>query len=253
MKRVSILGTGWLGLPLALSLRNEFEVKVSIRTNEKKKQLINKGLSPYLLNEKDTKDLDKLLDTDYLFINFPPSKFDDYLKFLGKIYAHEKISKIEKIIFISSTSIYPDEDGIFNENIKFNNPKSKIVFDIEEFIKDKTDVIFRCAGLMGENRISGRYFAGKLLDSGDVKVNYVHQEDVIEATKFAIKNTLKGVYNLCSSKHPTREEIYLNNAEKYGFEKPVFKDKKEYANRIIDGSKIEKEGFSYKYPNPLDY
>ena len=46
--------------------------------------MINEGLTPYLLNEEFTKDLDLLLDTTYLFINFPPSKFKDYIAFLEK-------------------------------------------------------------------------------------------------------------------------------------------------------------------------
>ncbi len=35
--------------------------------------------------------------------------------------------------------------------------------------------------------------------------------------------------------------------------KPIFENKKVYKNRIIDGSKIERLGFEYKYPNPLEY
>ena len=79
---------------------------------------------------------------------------------------------------------------------------------------------------MGYNRIAGRYFSGKQLDSEDVKVNYVHKDDVIEATKFVINNNINGVFNLCSKEHPTKKEIYLYNALKYNFEKPIFKNKK---------------------------
>jgi len=252
-KNFSILGTGWLGLPLALALKNDFEVKVSIRTNEKKEQMLKEGLQAFVLNEENLSFLNLLLDTNYLFIDFPPSKFENYELFLQKIYKHEKIKNIEKIIFISSTSIYPDEQGIFEEDIIFKNPKSKKIFDIENLIKDKTQLIFRCAGLMGLNRIAGKYYAGKVLDSQDIRVNYVHLDDVIAATKFSIKNNLKGIYNLCSTEHPTRKEVYLKFAKKYGFEKPIFKNKKNYKQRLIDGSKIEKEGFRYKYPNPLKY
>lgn len=252
-KTISILGTGWLGHPLALRLLDKYKVKVSLRSLNKKLQFQNEGLIPFLLNENSLESLDEILDTDYLFINFPPSKFDNFSSFLEKIYSNKKIQKIEKIIFISSTSIYPDEAKVFDENEVFNNPKSSKIFKIEEAIKDKTHLIFRCAGLMGANRISGKYFAGKELDSEDVKVNYVHLEDIIRATIFALDNDLKGIYNLCSCEHPTRKEIYFKNALNFGFEKPIFKDKKVYKERLIDGSKIEKEGFKYEYPNPLFY
>lgn len=251
--RFTILGTGWLGLPLALALKEEYEVKVSIRSFEKKEELVSKGLKPYILNENNLESLDELLTTDILFINFPPSKFENFFKFLDSIYSHKKFEKIKKVIFVSSTSIYPDEEKNFNEDIKFTNPKSQRAFDIEEQIKNKTHIIFRCAGLMGANRIAGKYYSGKTLDSEDVKVNYVHLEDIIKATSFVVKKDLEGIFNLCSKEHPTRKEVYSKNAKKYGFKAPIFKNKKSYKDRLIDGSKIQKEGFRYKYPNPLEY
>ncbi len=253
MKTFSILGTGWLGLALAKKLKNDFLVKVSTRDRQKEKELIDEGYSPYLLNEEEFDNLDKLLDTDYLFINFPPSKFKDYLYFLEKIYTSISKSKIKKIFFISSTSIYPDVDLILKESLKINNPISKIVFDAEELIKTQTDVIFRCAGLMGYNRIAGKYFSGKVLDSANVKVNYIHRDDVLDATLFIIENDLKGIFNLCAPLHPNRKEVYLINAKKYDFKESIFENEKVYKNRIVDGSKIEKLGFRYKYPNPLDF
>jgi len=51
MKTISILGTGWLGYALAKTLKNEYKVKVSIRTEDKRQNLINEGFYPYLLNE----------------------------------------------------------------------------------------------------------------------------------------------------------------------------------------------------------
>ncbi|WP_108063411.1 NAD(P)H-binding protein [Poseidonibacter lekithochrous] len=253
MKTISILGTGWLGYALASELKNEFNVKVSIRTNEKKEEYINEGLDPYLLNEEKLDFLDELSECDYLFINFPPSKFNNYLEFLNNIYSHKNISKVKKLIFISSTSIYPNEQTIFNEDFEIKNSISQKVYDAEVLIKSRTDVILRCSGLMGYNRIAGKYFAGKIVDSEDVKVNYVHRNDVISATIFTIKNDINGIFNLCASSHPSRKEVYLLNAKKHNFEKPIFENKKEYKNRIIDGSKIERLGFEYKYPNPLEY
>lgn len=253
MQTFSILGTGWLGYALALKLKKNYKVKVSVRSEEKKESLINDDLYPYLLNEENVCSLDELLDTDYLFINFPPSKFENYISFLNKIYSNEKIKKIKKIIFVSSTSIYPKVSGVFTEESEIKSSSSQKVFDAEELVKNKTDVIFRCSGLMGYNRVAGRYFSSKSLDSEDVKVNYVHRDDIIEATTFVIENNINGVFNLCGSSHPTRKEIYLTNAKKYGFEAPIFENKKEYVDRVIDGSKIEELGFRYKYPNPLEY
>ncbi len=253
MKTFSILGTGWLGYALACELKDKYKIKVSIRDEKYREKLKKENLSPFLLNEENLDSLNDLLETDYLFINFPPSKFEDYTGFLNEIYSHIKIKNIEKIIFISSTSIYSDLDLLFNEEFVLKNSKSPKVYDAEVLIKNRTDLIFRCSGLMGYNRIAGKRSSAKIVNDKDVKVNYVHRDDVINATLFAIKNNINGIFNLCVKEHLTKEEIYLFNSKKYGFEKSIFKDEKGLKNRIIDGSKIENLGFKYKYSNPFDF
>ena len=85
MKIFTILGAGWLGFELAKKFKNDYKVKVSSRSEEKMKMYKDEGLFAYILNENNLEFLDQLLETDYLFINFPPSKFEDYLTFLNKM------------------------------------------------------------------------------------------------------------------------------------------------------------------------
>lgn len=253
MRTFTILGAGWLGLAYAKNLREKYKIILSSSNEDKKLILKKEGFEAYVLNEDELSSLDKLLQTDYLLINFPPSKFKDYLVFLKKIYENKNLNKIKKIIFISSTSIYPNKNTLFKEDYKISNSISPLVYEAEKVIKDKTDVIFRCAGLMGYNRIAGKYFANKKVDNARKRVNYVHRDDVIEAINFSINNEILGVFNLCSYLHPTKEEIYVLNSEKYNFKKPIFTKEGEYKSRLIDGSKIESFGFKYKYPNPFYY
>lgn len=253
MKTFTILGTGWLGLELANQLKDEFKIKVSARNEEKSKLLVSFGFFTFILNENDFSFLDELLDTNYLFINYPPSKFDDYIGFLDRIYKHEKIKNIEKIIFISSTSIYPNIEGNFDENFVINDSNSKIVFEAEKLVENRSDVIFRVSGLVGGNRYFGKRSSNKVVEFPKSIINFVHRNDVINATKFIIEKNLNGIFNLCSKEHPTKEEIYTFNSKKYDFEIPIFLDNKSFLNRIIDGSKIEKLGFVYKYNNVFKF
>ena len=253
MKAITILGTGWLGLELALDLKQKYKIKVSSRTAEKIKIYEDEGLASYILNEDNLDSLEQLLETNYLFINFPPSKFDDYISFLSKIYNHKSIKNIQKIIFISSTSIYPNIQGLFDEEYEIKESSSKLVFEAENLVKEKSDVIFRVAGLVGGSRYFGKRSANKVVEYPKTPINFVHRNDVIEATKFVIENDINGIFNLCSKNHPTKEEIYSFNSKKYDFEKPIFLDNKEFLNRLIDGSKIEKLGFTYKYNNAFEF
>jgi len=253
MKAITILGTGWLGFELAISLKQKYKIKVSSRTAEKIKIYEDEGLASYILNEDNLDSLEQLLETNYLFINFPPSKFNDYVSFLSKIYNHKSIKNIQKIIFISSTSIYPNIQGLFDEEYEIKESSSKLVFEAENLIKEKSDVIFRVAGLVGGSRYFGKRSANKVVEYPKTPINFVHRNDVIEATKFVIENDINGIFNLCSKNHPTKEEIYSFNSKKYDFEKPIFLDNKEFLNRLIDGSKIEKLGFTYKYNNAFEF
>ena len=252
MKTFTILGAGWLGFELAKQFKNYYKVKVSSRNEEKLKIYEDEGFSSYILNENHLGSLDYLLDTDYLFINFPPSKFDDYLSFLNKIYNHQKIKDIEKIIFISSTSIYPNIEGFFDEEYEIKSSSSKIVYDAETLVSQKSDIIFRVSALVGANRVSGRRLSNKIVEYPKSVINFVHRNDVIDATKFAIENNLNGIFNLCCKEHPSKEELYSFNAKKYDFALPLFSQNEEFLNRIIDGSKIENLGFNYKHENAFD-
>jgi nucleoside-diphosphate-sugar epimerase len=253
MKTFSILGCGWLGFELAKSLKNDFLVKVSSRSEDKIELYKNEGLIPFLLNENNVDFLDDLLDTNYLFINFPPSKFDDYISFLEKIFLNKNLSKIEKIIFISSTSIYPNIDGIFDENSQLDILNSSLVYKAEKIFKSKIDMIFRVSGLVGGNRYFGKRSAGKIVEFPNTPINFVHRDDVIAVTKFVLDNNLKGIYNISSNKHPNKKEIYSYNSKKFGFDMPIFKNDDTFINRIIDGSKIERDGFVYKYNDVFSF
>ena len=206
-----------------------------------------------MLNENNVDFLDDLLDTNYLFINFPPSKFDDYISFLEKIFLNKNLSKIEKIIFISSTSIYPNIDGIFDENSQLDILNSSLVYKAEKIFKSKIDMIFRVSGLVGGNRYFGKRSAGKIVEFPNTPINFVHRDDVIAVTKFVLDNNLKGIYNISSNKHPNKKEIYSYNSKKFGFDMPIFKNDDTFINRIIDGSKIERDGFVYKYNDVFSF
>ena len=253
MKTFTILGYGWLGAKLAQNLKRNYNIKVSVRNEDKLLDFKNLGYTTYILNEYNFSFLDELLDTNYLFVNYPPSKFDDYLGFLEKIYSCKKINNIEKVIFISSTSIYPNFEATYDENCFIENPSNKLVFDAEELVLNKTHIILRASGLFGEDRIAGRRLANIKVDFPKTKINFIHRNDVISATIFAIKNDLNGIFNLASKQHPTKEELYSFNAQKYGFEKPIFSDNENCIERIIDGSKIEKFGFEYKYFDAFNF
>lgn len=236
---------------MARFLGDEYKIKLSSKTAEKIPFYTDLGFEAYVLNEDEQGWLNDLLECDYLFINFPPSKFDNYIKFLSAIYAHPKIKSVKKIIFISSTSVYPSQNGLYTEECKIDMPTSQIVYDAELTAMQGGGVIFRCAGLMGDDRIAGKYFAGKTVNDGGAKVNHVHMYDVLRATKFVLDNDISGVFNLCADEHPTKKELYSHNAKRFLFAAPVFETTNKNSDRIIDGTKIKRLEFQYEHVDPM--
>jgi len=266
LQTVSILGCGWLGYSLALellSLKN-YSIKASTTSKDKVSLFEGNKLQAFLINSKDNKIDEKILDEflscEVLIISIPPKKDNvNYLNFLEKIASHKHINTIKQIIFISSTSVYPkiEKNIIEKEVITYENTSKILVYEAEQiFIKEVQNlVILRCSGLMGDNRIAGKYFAGKKIEGENDPVNYVHREDVIQIISLLIhKKVVDKIYNLCSPSHPSKKEVYFYNANKYGFKKPLFINTKVGVQRLIDGSLVSYElDYKYKYSSPLEF
>lgn len=270
---ISILGCGWLGLPLGQYLsEKEFSVKGSTTTEEKLPILQESGieafriqLNPQVVDEY----VDKFLDSETLLINIPPrislQKSDAHVEQISNLLQSVENSAIKNIIYISSTSVYPElSREVFEYDItspeKSGSPTLvKTENLLQEFCKssDRNLTILRCGGLMGYSRIPAKYFAGwKGLTTGDIRVNYVHRDDVIKIIETIIEgNIWNETFNIVSPIHPTRKEIYTKNCEELGYEMPEFITPSEAQPfKIISPTKwIERSKYAFIYPNPLDY
>ncbi len=269
MKTISIIGCGWLGLPLGqyLSEKN-YLVKGSTTHTEKLETLQENGIEPFLLKlnpQLECEYVDNFLDSDILIINIPPrislQKTDAHVEQIANLLQAVKTSSIKKIIYISSTSVYPELNREMVEN-DVSSPEtsaSPTMVKAENLLKAfSADVtILRSAGLMGYDRIPAKYFAGwKGLTTGDIPVNYIHRDDVIRIIETIIEKDIWGdTFNIVSPVHPIRKEIYAQNCEELGFEMPEFVDSPTpQPYKIINGDKwLEKSGYHYLFKNPLDY
>ena len=81
-KSISILGCGWLGLPLGERLQNEgYSVKGSTTTEDKLDVLKEKGIEPFLVEltpEVKAEKIQEFLDSSFLIIDIPPKMYSSY-------------------------------------------------------------------------------------------------------------------------------------------------------------------------------
>lgn len=269
--KISILGCGWLGLPLGQFLVEKgFGVKGSTTHAEKLEKLTLAGIHAFQISFNPDVSGDNLadfFDSEILIISFPPrlklNAPEFYLEQIASLLAN--LNKVKKVIFISSTSVYPDLNReVFENDVqKSEEAASPVLMKAELLLQDfciqnqKDCLILRCAGLMGYERIPAKYFSGwKGLSTGNIPVNYIHRDDVIGIIEgFIQQNIWNETFNVVCPIHPIRKEIYQKNCAELGFELPEFVEPSKPTNfKIISPQKLQKQLiYRFIYENPLDF
>ena len=117
---ISVIGCGWLGLPLAESLiASGYQVKGTTTSPAKLEILRNKGIEPYLVHFEDKKPLNLggIMNCDVVIINIPPGRRSpdgaaNYRLMADLITQELTNSDVKKVILVSSTSVFRDSNSI---------------------------------------------------------------------------------------------------------------------------------------------
>lgn len=270
MKTISIIGLGWIGEPLAFHLQEKgFQVIGSTTSAEKQERLLKKGLQSirFLLNpHPEGVGFHALFQSEILVVNIPPRTRSgngtfhlEQVKYLRSLINN---SSIQKVIFVSSTGVYPEAHSPekYEEDfpLTLENTGNETIFKAEQMMsKDRNFdlTIVRFGGLMGEDRIPGNYFSGKENVAGYTRVNYIHQTDAVKMISWIIENELwNETFNGVAPIHPLRRDVYEKNAHDLGIAPPASYQNEAGGNdRLIDSSKILKTGFEFEFPDPLEF
>ncbi len=266
-KQISIVGSGWLGTPLGEHLLSQgYNIHCSTTTKEKIPLLTNKGMKPFLFKLGDSTNKEVIQNflkgSDIIVICFPPKRKITAIESVYPNQVQEIITATQsdqKVIFVSSTSVYQNNNDWVTENMEVTpeKPSGKAVLHAENIIRKsvKKSTTIRFAGLVGYDRLPGRFLANKTnLKNGKSPVNIIHRDDCIELISAIIEQDCWGeIINGCADEHPLREVFYTLAAEKIGLNPPSF-DKQDLTP---DFKKVSNEksksllNFSYQHPDPL--
>ncbi|MEJ6673925.1 MAG: NAD(P)-binding domain-containing protein [Flavobacteriales bacterium] len=239
MRNVGILGCGWLGTPLATSFLDVgFKVKGSTTSAEKIDALEALGIETYLVNISEFEEFDTFLETDILIIAITSKDIDGFENLISQI----QNSAVQKVIFISSTSVYGSLNRVMTEeDTVLKNPLTAI----ENLFLENTffeTTILRFAGLFGGERHPANWFKdGRKIPQPKGFVNMIHQEDCIEIIHQIIaQNCWDMILNACSNHHPTRREFYTIAKLSKGFKVPEFEENEDCRWKIISSDKVQR-------------
>ena len=264
INKIAVLGCGWLGLPLAKKLLADgYYIKGSTTTVNKIAKLAAAQIDPFLVQlnpQIEGDDINLFLDADLLIINIPPGRHkgleNNYPTKMENVAKALLNSPISKVIFISSSSVYPENGAVVDEStpIDAQSASALSLFKAEEIFrllpKIQTTVI-RMSGLIGPDRHPGRFFAGKEnIPNGLAPVNLIHLDDCIGIIKQVIEKNIWGeVINAAAPDHPTKMDFYNLASQKYnGTTAQFIAEKKDF--KVVSSAKLMNK-YAYKFKVPL--
>jgi len=264
MNQISILGCGWLGLPLAKSLLEKgFSVQGSTTSVEKISLLEKSGITTYIValsaievSEEAANSIEKFLkNSEILIIDIPPKlRGNSSENFVGKIQnliPFIENSSVKKVLFVSSTSVYSDDNSTITEDFKPNpdSESGKQLLEAESLLQNNKNfqtTIVRFGGLIGEDRHPIHFLAGrKNIGNPNAPINLIHQEDCIGIIEAVLQQTQNDnlerneIFNAVAPFHPTRKEYYIQKAMELNLPLPEFDESKTSVGKTILSTKIE--------------
>jgi nucleoside-diphosphate-sugar epimerase len=250
--KVAIVGYGWLGLPLGKSLKQDgFDVIGTSTSPSKVDRLNGDGLITIQFSgESNIQFTQELADCDWIVLTVPPSGGTDYVSVLKEII--ESAPSDCKVVFTSSIGVYQEVNGRVDEQsaINVDHPVAKAEYYLRNKLKNRLSIL-RLGGLIGGDRHPIKYLAGKIdLEGGENPVNLIQLEDVINAIKTIINDSVEGqLFNLVFPEHPTKNMYYNMMAEKMSLRPPKFL-LGERNGKLVMGELISLQT-KFNYSNPI--
>lgn len=259
MKKVLILGCGWVGEDLAVQLlKDGYQVWATTTQEDKAKRLLALGIQAVVVNFDQKVSSEVFPKTfDYVLTSVPASsrldvaqskvRFDHILSFLKDIC-------YIKNIYLSSTGVYPDQDAVFTE--EYSDDLNERLYAAEKImLQAPNTIVYRLGGLFGKNRIFAKYFENRVCTTGDQLANFVHVDDVVQLIQQGFEQHLESnIYNIVAPEHPVKKDVIIASAAKYGFQLPSAFIPENSFQKLVDGSKVmEKLNYTFKYANPIDF
>jgi len=247
MKKVGIIGCGWLGYRIAENISGQYEVYTTTSTQDKIEKLTSRGFKPTIVSFSDEKILkdpgqwEVLSTLDIIIITVPFSKKGSLSNSLHNLFSFIGDFK-GQLFYMSSTGVYPNIEKEFLEDDVSSDAVSG-----ERMMKEKYPQvnILRLAGLMGDQRLLRNFKVTNL----NFAVNHIHYADICIVLEKMIERQLKSkVYNVVAPFHPAKSEVInaQNNIE--------YSEKCEVKGKKISSSKLSSElDFVFKFPDPRNF
>jgi nucleoside-diphosphate-sugar epimerase len=264
-QRISVLGGGWLGLPLAQYLAAQgYAVQVSRTTTAGVQQVRELGLGAQEVNLATEAPLtdSPFWQVPTMLIAVPPqagqpaaTQVAQYQRLAERLRA----SGVEHVLYVSSTSVYGETNAEVTEATPLapQKPGGQVVQALEQVLQQEAALqttVLRFGGLIGYDRLPTDAAAiQRRSRAADTPMNVIHRDDCVRIIYEIVRQGAWGnVFNACADEHPTRRQYYAAAATARGFALPDMGPVQALSYKVVNSDKLKAAlNYQFLYPNPL--
>lgn len=277
-KNIAILGCGYVGKAIALYWRQkQHNLTVTTTNPERISELQEVADQVVIMRGDDLEAVRSVIkNQETIFISIAPtSNVRVDAKTYEKTYiptmenlklALENNHTVKQIIYISSSSVYGNQEGNFideNTPVKIEDEYGEILVKAEQILlkiaQNNCKIsILRLGGIYGPKRELNQRFkklAGKTLPGdGNNFIAWIHLDDIVNAVDFVHQNQLEGIYNLVNDFNMTTKQILDKVCEQQGLEKVSWNPSEtgtSSLNARISNKKIKNAGYKFIYSDKI--
>jgi len=259
---ISIVGCGWLGLPLGQTLHNHgYNVAGSTTTPSKQTLLRQHNIMPYIIecttNAQLTTSSPSFFTADHLIITLPFKRslpqaaiyFNQIKSIVSTYLTHNP--NLKHVLLTSSTSIYSPTNTTVTENtpITAQTERQQALYNTEQYILNLPlkSTIIRCGGLFGYGRHIGQFYSKTKTKNLNCPVNLIHCDDVIGIILATLThNHTQEIFNAVCPDHPQKSTLYAFHTNNPIPNQPLTQQPNSY--KIVSSKKAQNLlAYSFKY------
>ncbi|MEN8661347.1 MAG: NAD-dependent epimerase/dehydratase family protein [Lentimonas sp.] len=239
-----IFGCGYVGTALAIhSMAAGVRIGALTRNPEKAQKLRKLGVAEVIVADLDDYAWHDAISGSYASVVNCVSSAGGGIEGYRKSYLNGQAAilkwaatqSIQRYVYTSSTSVYPQDGGVdINEaaDTTAAPPTGRVILESEQLIAEAASYlqkwyVLRLAGIYGPGR---HYLLDLLRDgtevipgSGDYTLNLIHLEDIVSAVCAAMTSDgPSGIYNIADDQPSSKGEMVNWLAEELGMDVPVF-------------------------------
>lgn len=255
-KHISVIGCGWLGLPLATYLfAKGCKVKGSTTSEDKLELLKKHNIEEFIVRLNATHITghyaECLAGSETVIINIPPglrkNPDKNHVAEITHLIKAIEAQHVKNVLYISSTSVFKNTDDfpLINEGSVPNGSSNsaKQLIEIEQLLHNNPNfntTVLRFGGLYDAERHPATYLAGrKNIANPKAPINLIHKEDCIQIIVTILINNLWNVsLNAVYPSHPNKKTYYFAYCKHHNLPLPEFNSSTKSKGKTVNCSKL---------------